>query len=178
MNDGVEQQAYRIDEEMPLFALDLFARIIAMRINARAAFFGAFHALTVDDSSGGTGFSPLLLAALHIKRMMDTIQRAVVAPQVEIIMHRAARRQVLRKCPPLASRGQDVHDRVHDFACTHATPVSAGLGWRNQRFDQRPFFIGEITRISQLTAVIAPAVFRRPHTCPRPQPNLHLINSK
>jgi hypothetical protein len=50
-----------------------------------------------------------------------------------------------------------------DFAYVHATPVSAGLGWRNQRFDQRPFFIGEIT---QLTAIIAPAVFRRPPYLP------------
>jgi len=44
------------------FARDLFACIIAMRINAHAARFGAFHALTVDDGRGGTGFSPLLLA--------------------------------------------------------------------------------------------------------------------
>jgi hypothetical protein len=34
MNDGMEQQAQRIYENMALLALDLFARIIAMRIDA------------------------------------------------------------------------------------------------------------------------------------------------
>ena len=34
MNDGVEQQTHRIYENMALLALDLLARIIAMRIDA------------------------------------------------------------------------------------------------------------------------------------------------
>jgi hypothetical protein len=45
--------------------------------NTPISFFSTFHALTVDDGGGRTDFSPLVLAALHIKRMMDTIQRAV-----------------------------------------------------------------------------------------------------
>jgi hypothetical protein len=35
MNDGVEQQAYCVDKNVPLLALDLLARIIPLRINAR-----------------------------------------------------------------------------------------------------------------------------------------------
>jgi hypothetical protein len=35
MHDGVHQQALCVDENVPLLALDLFARIIAMRIDAR-----------------------------------------------------------------------------------------------------------------------------------------------
>jgi hypothetical protein len=34
MNDRMKQQAYRVDENMPLLAVDLFARVIAVRINA------------------------------------------------------------------------------------------------------------------------------------------------
>jgi hypothetical protein len=34
MHDGVQQQAYRIDENMPLLAFDLLARIVAMRVDA------------------------------------------------------------------------------------------------------------------------------------------------
>jgi len=34
MNDGVEQQAYCIDKNVPLLALDLFARIVPVRVNA------------------------------------------------------------------------------------------------------------------------------------------------
>jgi len=42
MNDGMEQQAQRIYENMALLALDLFARIIAMRIDAGPPFSALF----------------------------------------------------------------------------------------------------------------------------------------
>ena len=42
MNDGMEQQTYRIYEYMALLALDLFARIIAMRIDAGPPFSALF----------------------------------------------------------------------------------------------------------------------------------------
>ena len=40
MNDRVQQQAQRIYENMALLALDLFARIIAMRIDAGPPYMG------------------------------------------------------------------------------------------------------------------------------------------
>jgi len=42
MNDGVEQQAYCVDKNVPLLALDLLARIVAVRINARPPFSALF----------------------------------------------------------------------------------------------------------------------------------------
>ena len=42
MNDRMKQQAYRVDENMSLLAVDLFARIIAVRINAAPPFSAAF----------------------------------------------------------------------------------------------------------------------------------------
>ncbi len=42
MNDGVEQEAYCIDENMPLLALDLLARIVTMRIDAGPPFSALF----------------------------------------------------------------------------------------------------------------------------------------
>ena len=38
VDDGVHQQALRIDEDVPLLALDLLARIVARRINRRPPF--------------------------------------------------------------------------------------------------------------------------------------------
>jgi hypothetical protein len=43
-----------------------------------------------DDAGGRAGFSFALLPTRHIKHMMDAIQRAVVAPQVEIVKNCAA----------------------------------------------------------------------------------------
>ena len=42
MDDGVEQETERIDEKMPLLALDQLAGIEAMRIDARAPFSAPF----------------------------------------------------------------------------------------------------------------------------------------
>src|SRR5476651_568677 len=42
MNDGVEQQAYCVDKNVPLLAFDLLARIVAVRINARPPFSALF----------------------------------------------------------------------------------------------------------------------------------------
>ncbi len=42
MNDGVEQQTQRIYENMALLALDLLARIVAMRIDAAPPFSALF----------------------------------------------------------------------------------------------------------------------------------------
>jgi hypothetical protein len=40
MNNGVEQQAYCVDKNVPLLALDLLARIVPVRINARPPYMG------------------------------------------------------------------------------------------------------------------------------------------
>ena len=42
MNDGVQQQAERVYQNMALLALDLLARIIAMRVDARPPFSALF----------------------------------------------------------------------------------------------------------------------------------------
>ena len=42
MNDGVEQQAYCVDKNVPLLALDLLARIVARRIDASPPFSALF----------------------------------------------------------------------------------------------------------------------------------------
>jgi hypothetical protein len=81
-------------------------------------------------------------------------------------------RQVLRDRTPLASRAQNIHDPVHHFAYIDAALVAAALGWRDQQFDVRPFIVRQITRISQFAAVVPPAIFRRPHPCPRIRPPL------
>jgi len=38
MHDGVHQEALRVDENVPLLALDLLARIVAVRVDARPPF--------------------------------------------------------------------------------------------------------------------------------------------
>src|SRR5262245_66126325 len=86
MDDGVEQQTQRIYQNVALLALDLFARIIAMRIDASPPFFGAFHTLAVDDGSRRARFAFRLLAARDIERMVDTFEIHVAIPQYKLVM--------------------------------------------------------------------------------------------
>ena len=113
MNDGMNQQALCIDENMPLLALDLLSRIVARPINRKPPFFSAFDALTIDDGGGGTGLPSPRFSAFYIELMMDEIERAIPTPQVKIIVQGRARRQVFRDRPPLTSSAQNIHDAVH-----------------------------------------------------------------
>ena len=100
---------------------------------------------------------------MHIKRVMDAIERAVPTPQIEIVVQRAARRQVLRDRPPLTAGAQNIHQPVDHLAHVDVTPVATALGRRNERLHERPFLVGHIARVAQSASVIAPAVLARPH---------------
>jgi hypothetical protein len=100
--------------------------------------------LAIDDGTGGAGFAFASLTALHIKRVMNAIERAVVAPQVEIVVHRAAWGVGLLGSPAPASRAQNIHDPIHHFALVDVALVAAAPSRRHQWFDKRPFIVGQI----------------------------------
>src|SRR5271155_3673285 len=76
--------------------------------------------------------------------MMYEIERAIPTPQVEIIVQRRARRQVFRDGSPLTTGGENIHEAVHNLAHNHCAFVAAAPAWRDQRFDQFPFVVGEV----------------------------------
>ena len=96
---------------------------------------------------------------------MDILQRAVVGPQIEIIVERALGRQVLGNIAPLATRAQYVHDPIHDLAHIGLALAAATFGRRNERLDMPPFRVGQIARIAQFVTIVFRAVRSRP---PRP----------
>jgi hypothetical protein len=97
---------------------------------------------------------------------MDAIERAVPAPQIEIVIQRRARWQVFRNRPPLAAGAQDVHQPVDNLAQLDRALVAAALGRRNAGLDQSPFVVAQVTRIAQAAAVIACAVLGRRRRLP------------
>jgi len=73
---------------------NLFARIVAWRLDA---FFVRSSRSGIDDGGSRAGLSLLLFATMHID--------ALVNPQIEVIVSRDLRRQVLRDRMPLTSGG-------------------------------------------------------------------------
>src|SRR3954451_11121661 len=128
-----------------------------------APFFCALDALAVDDRSARAGVPPRQLPACHIERVVNAPERAVVVPSVEVVVQGAARRQVLGDRGPLAARAQDVHEAVGHLAQVDRPLVPAALGGRDQRGDQRPFRVGQVTWVAQLAAIVATTVLTRPH---------------
>jgi hypothetical protein len=88
------------------------------------------NALTVDDGGARAGFSVGQLTTLYIERVMDAIERAIQRPQVKIVVHRAARRQVLRNRSPLATGAQHIHQAIDHLAHIDRALVAASLGWQ------------------------------------------------
>src|SRR5882757_866340 len=121
------------------------------------------RALAVDDGGGRTGFPLLSFATLFIERVVDSFQRAVICPQIEVVVDRASRRQVFRDRAPLTAGRENVHQAVHHLPHDHRALATASLARRDQWFDQSPFVVGQIARISQLAAVVTGAVLARPH---------------
>jgi hypothetical protein len=148
MNDGVEQQTQRIYQNVAFLALDLFARIIAMRIDAGPPFSALFTLWLSMMGSGRARFAFGLLAAGDIECM---VMRSRVPSQrkYKIVMDRALWRNVLGQCAPLTTRAQDVHDPVHHLPDINRSFVAARFGGRDQRRNMRPFLVRQITRISQ-----------------------------
>jgi hypothetical protein len=59
MNDDVQQETQRVDQDVPLATLDLLARIVARRIEPRPPYLRAFRGLAVDDRGRWARFSAL-----------------------------------------------------------------------------------------------------------------------
>jgi hypothetical protein len=77
MNDGVEQQTQRIYQALLAWSFCPHHS----HADRRRPFFGAFHALAVDDGSGRARFAFGLLAARDIERMVDAIESGVATLQ-------------------------------------------------------------------------------------------------
>src|SRR5271166_535183 len=135
----VQQKAQRIDENVTLLAFDQLAPVKPMGIDARPPFFRALNALTIDDARGRADVAIGLLSAFDVERVVNVLQRSVVAPQTKIVVHRAARRQVFRNEAPLASGAQDIHHAVDYLAHVYAPLAAATLRRRYQRSDMLPF---------------------------------------
>jgi len=98
---------------------------------------------------------------------MYAVQRAVMVPADEIVVQRASGWQILRNIAPLTSGSQNVHQPVHDLSDIDRPLVATAFGGRNPRFNDDPFVVGQVMRISQAVTVVTETGFHGPHEAPR-----------
>src|SRR3954453_20963182 len=78
--------------------------------------FSPFHALAGHDRGRGAGLLAGQLAGLLVESRVQAPQRAVTLPTHEVVVHGAARGQVLGQSAPLAACAQAVEHRIENLA--------------------------------------------------------------
>lgn len=88
-----ELMAFGVDYGVALYALGLLARIIPNRVDRGLPISGLFCNLVVDDGCRWIGLPAAGPATLLKDRLMDAIERAVVAPFPEVVVESGVRRK-------------------------------------------------------------------------------------
>ena len=122
---------------------------------------------SVEHGGGRIGLSTGLFTAFDVERMMEPLQRPVVAPAIEVVVDRAAWWKVFGDGPPLTARAKNVHHPIDDFAQVDRALVATRLRRRNLRRNLRPFLVGQVMLVAQMASVVAAAVLFGPHSAPR-----------
>src|ERR1700733_11093789 len=148
-----QQEALGIGDDMALAAFDALAGIDP----TRAATFGGRSTLAVDDGGRRGNVAPQHLAGTRHQPGVEPTPGAVVAPAVEIALHRRTRWEVGRQGAPLAAGGQNIKDRIDDHAQI-AGPRPAKPSRRRQKgFDRSPLTVRRVTCVAQALAPILSA---------------------
>ena len=154
-----QPSAVGIDHGFTLAPVDLLAGVISPRPTG----FRGFDALAVDYRRTGAGFAADTLAIQHHQVVVQVFPGSVVAKSGEPAIRRLMRREMLRQHAPRAAAAQHKEERVHQLA-HWPRPTPAGLGrWRQQRREELPFGIGQITGVAQIVPVMLCPGLGGPH---------------
>ena len=132
----LHQQALRIDEDMPLLALDPLAGVKTGWIGTPPPF-SAFLTLWLSMIAAvGLASWSACARQRDVEWTVQTIECAVMLSVAEIVIYRAARRKVSRDRASLATRSMNIHQAVHDLPYIHRPLGAATPGSRAQGSDQ------------------------------------------
>jgi len=121
---------------------------------SKPPFFGAFHALAVDDPEACRRVPADKLSCLRVEFMMHTREHAIAVPAHEIVVHDAFRGEVLRQLTPLTPGRQHIEDCVQNLAHIRHGMTPRFPRRRHKRRDKRPLFVSQIARISAVLALV------------------------
>ncbi|AYV32907.1 hypothetical protein EES41_39740 (plasmid) [Streptomyces sp. ADI95-16] len=148
-----EEKAECVGDDAPLPADDLLASVDALAGGMNAG--GGLDALGVDHAGRRFGVAPLLLPQELPEHAVELGEHALIGPFGEVPVDGVPVREVMWKVAPLDPGPVDIQDRVHDVAqvvlgrpaeMQGSAPALEAPG-REERLDQLPAGIGQITRI-------------------------------
>jgi len=160
MNDGGDQKALRVGQDVALASVDLLAGVEA----AVSAAFRGLHALAVDHPGRRRRLPPGGLARRHQQRVVDRRPQPDVPPQIEVMLHRRHRREHgRRQHPPRQAAAQQIQQRLDDVAIAPHRRPSAMRTRRQERLQHRPFRVRQVAWQAQPFTGKLPAGDIGPH---------------
>ena len=123
MHDHADRQSDGVGKDVPFAAVDHFLG----RISARATRLSRLDRLAVDDASSRARLPASGLPRVHQQHVVDGLPYPVVAPRVEIPLHRRVWWEILGQQTPLAAGLGDVEDGIHDIAQAGLARPPGGL---------------------------------------------------
>ncbi len=147
MNKDVQQEAERVDQDLPLATLDLLAGVVARKIERRPPFCDAVAVCESMIATVGLASRPSCSRTAMCRSVMETFQGAVLVPELKLIVHSP----------------HDVEDSVQHLAHIHRASPPALFGRRNYRLHNPPFGVGQVTRVTKGSSIRGAAVLRCSH---------------
>ena len=129
---------------MALASAHLLARIVA---DGEAALLGRFDTLAVEDRRRRRGLAALGDTHLHAQSVVEFFPKAALAPGREVSEDRGFGRKVLGQHVPLTAAAVEKEDGVEDDSARVLDRSPAAFGFGNERFEEFPFAIREVTGI-------------------------------
>ena len=150
VDHGADQQSTGIGDDMALAPLDQLGRIEAPDIPA----FRGFHGLAVDHAGRRAGLASRRFTRGHEKVMVESAQRSVGTPSIEVTLDRTARRELPRQHPPLAARARHVQDRVQHLAQVSRLGPAMPFASGKVRGNHFPFLVRQVACVTQARPLI------------------------
>jgi len=139
-----QDQSDCVNDDMPLASIDLLARIKAPLV----ARLGALDTLTVDDTRAGIAVSSCDQADLFAQVRVNRCPQTVTLPETEVVINGAPPGEMNRQVAPLASRLDQIEDRVNQFA-DFMFARTTNLAWFWEAIaDEVPLGISQVRCIS------------------------------
>jgi len=122
-----------------------FPRVVALG----ATRFRGLDSLAVHHRGAGSWFAAFNSPHIDAQGAMDLLPNSVGAPSVEVVRHCFPRGKVVRQHAPGATASCQINNRVDDLTpLVGAWPATRARGSGQQRLDQTPLQIAEITGIA------------------------------
>src|SRR5476651_697755 len=140
MNVNPEKKTIGIGHNMPFAAVNAFPGVVA----ARSAGLRSRRALAVDYRCRRLRLASELFSRAPDQNTDNPLPPARIAPSIKITLYRRVGRKLLRQCPPLAARRQNIENRLYNTTQISFTRPATPVRSRQKALDQRPLSIGHI----------------------------------